>query len=372
MKSDLYDVAIVGAGPAGTCAAIVLGRKGHNVLLVERETFPRSAPSLNWASARVKPFLSELGVKAKTLLQVPFRDVTLYNADFSKTARPAFAEPPGFLVDRGKFAHGLAEVAIGCGVTFVQGRNVTEIGLKESSTVVAVEDGGAFESNLLLLASGRGSPLLDGVGFPRDLGESPVWTAQAVAPLETASAPTRPHVAVVLGLDGGGSYGLCCVSEEHVWVEVNWLGERSEAAAALVNLCGLAFGHKVVPVDLSPEACKAELSRSPASAALDMDSHLCKHTLLIGEAGGFVSAVSNEIVYPAMWSAKIAAEVADAALGSVHSQDTLMTFDSQWRTQMADHLRCPHTDIRFLLPLIFSNQPMADRMGAAFFLGENI
>jgi hypothetical protein len=49
-----------------------------------------------------------------------------------------------------------------------------------------------------------------------------------------------------------------------------------------------------------------------------------------------------------------------------------MSFDSLWRMQMADHLRSPHTDIRFLLPLIFSNQPMADRMGAAFFFGENI
>ena len=29
-------------------------------------------------------------------------------------------------------------------------------------------------------------------------------------------------------------------------------------------------------------------------------------------------------------------------------------------------------DSQFLIPLIFSNQPMADRMGAAFFSGENI
>jgi hypothetical protein len=73
-----------------------------------------------------------------------------------------------------------------------------------------------------------------------------------------------------------------------------------------------------------------------------------------------------------MWSAQIAVDVLDRALGSVHSQDELMTFDSVWRMQMADYLRSPPTDIRFLLPLIFTNQPMADRMGAAFFSGENI
>ena len=39
---------------------------------------------------------------------------------------------------------------------------------------------------------------------------------------------------------------------------------------------------------------------------------------------------------------------------------------------MADFLRPPNTDLKLLLPLIFTNQPMADRMAAAFFGGENI
>jgi len=65
-------------------------------------------------------------------------------------------------------------------------------------------------------------------------------------------------------------------------------------------------------------------------------------------------------------------DVIDKALRNPYSQDELMAFDTQWRMQIADHLRSPHTDIRFLLPLIFSNQAMADRMAAAFFFGENI
>ena len=49
-----------------------------------------------------------------------------------------------------------------------------------------------------------------------------------------------------------------------------------------------------------------------------------------------------------------------------------MKFDSVWRIQMADYIRSPQTDTQFLLPLVFSNQPMADRFAAAFFCGENI
>jgi hypothetical protein len=73
-----------------------------------------------------------------------------------------------------------------------------------------------------------------------------------------------------------------------------------------------------------------------------------------------------------MWSATIAAEVIGEAFDAPSSQDALMTFDSRWRIAMGDYLRPPNTDLPLLLPLIFSNKPMAQRMAAAFFCGENI
>src|SRR2546430_3262457 len=36
-----FDFAVAGGGPAGSSAAISLGRHGHSVVLFERDTFPR-------------------------------------------------------------------------------------------------------------------------------------------------------------------------------------------------------------------------------------------------------------------------------------------------------------------------------------------
>ena len=36
-----YDALLIGAGPAGSSAAALLAEHGHNVLLIEREKFPR-------------------------------------------------------------------------------------------------------------------------------------------------------------------------------------------------------------------------------------------------------------------------------------------------------------------------------------------
>ena len=419
MSDELSDVVVVGAGPAGAAAAILLARSGHRVVLLERERVPGRVASAGWLSARAVPLLTQMGVTVEPLLDCPFHDVTFYNADLSKQSTPAFKEAPGFLIDRTAFATALVETASGCGVTVTRGRAVVNVILRETSAVVRLDDGADVEGRLLILAAGTESDLVARVGISLDREYKAVWCAQADAPkrrnvktskrrnAETSKrlrragprnveASTRedpgvddstsqsfahrrrfdayspPSVGVVLGLDQSGSFGFCCVSEKATSVSIHWMGDREEAVAALVNLCRMAATRQAVPLDLSKAAASATLTASPAGAALDMESHVAKHTLVIGDAGGFVAAGSDEGVYPALWSAQIAAEVAEASLKSAVSQDELMTFDSKWRLQMADYLRAPHTDIQFLIPLIFTNQPMADRMGAAFFSGENI
>jgi flavin-dependent dehydrogenase len=39
--SEMYDVAIIGGGPAGSTAATLLARAGRRVIVIEREKFPR-------------------------------------------------------------------------------------------------------------------------------------------------------------------------------------------------------------------------------------------------------------------------------------------------------------------------------------------
>src|SRR5881398_1028451 len=41
LSSSMYDVAIIGGGPAGSTAAALLARAGRRVVLLEREKFPR-------------------------------------------------------------------------------------------------------------------------------------------------------------------------------------------------------------------------------------------------------------------------------------------------------------------------------------------
>ena len=61
-SSSRSDVLIVGAGPAGSAAAIGLAQAGHRVVIVERERFPRAKPCGELIIPRGVAALAELGV----------------------------------------------------------------------------------------------------------------------------------------------------------------------------------------------------------------------------------------------------------------------------------------------------------------------
>lgn len=372
MSQDIFDVAIIGAGPAGATAAITLVQKGRQVLLLDQAKFPRSTLCSGWVNAQVKTLLDEMGFSSKKILKTPFDDVTFYNDDLSKSAKPIFPEPPGYVIERSSFDHALVKSAEKNKVTFKPDTTIVDVQLQESTVVVISEKGERFESKLILIASGRDKKLLDRIGADVSALEHPSYVIHVDEKISSQHGCASPRMIVILGLDGGYSFGLACITKERVSLDVCWFGAVGDTRPVALQLCERIAEQQVIPVELSTKISDANVIANPSSAVMDYESHVRKHTLLIGDAGGFVASAGNEGIYPAMWSAKIAAETMDDALNSTHTQDELMTFNSRWRMQMADYLRSPHTDIRFLLPLVFTNQPMADRMAAAMFNGENL
>ena len=73
-----FDVAIVGAGPAGSSAAIALARKGYSVALLDKEQFPREKLCGDFLNPVSWPLLRELNVERVLALSRKGHDVSLY------------------------------------------------------------------------------------------------------------------------------------------------------------------------------------------------------------------------------------------------------------------------------------------------------
>jgi len=61
MSFDL-DAAIIGGGPAGSAAAILLARQGYHVGLIDKAIFPRDKACAEYMSPAIEGILKRLGV----------------------------------------------------------------------------------------------------------------------------------------------------------------------------------------------------------------------------------------------------------------------------------------------------------------------
>ncbi len=77
MKKTVFDVAIVGSGPAGSSAAVALSQKGWRVLLLEQDTYPRHKVCGEFLSPEAQRSLRSLGVYENAAMLLP---VSLHHA----------------------------------------------------------------------------------------------------------------------------------------------------------------------------------------------------------------------------------------------------------------------------------------------------
>src|SRR4051795_8797786 len=75
IEPESYDVAIVGGGPAGLTAALVLGRARRRVIVIDAGA-PRNAPA-----AHMQGFLSRDGTPPAELLQAGRAEVRRYGVE---------------------------------------------------------------------------------------------------------------------------------------------------------------------------------------------------------------------------------------------------------------------------------------------------
>lgn len=133
----IYDVAIIGAGPAGSSAAYELAKAGLKVVLLDKEKFPR-----------FKPCGGGLSLKARDLLDFDIGDIIERKIKSAKIfyKKKEYIELGsddhiGYLVDRAEFDHFLVRKAIEKGAEFRDGCEVTSYEIqKEQISVILKKD----------------------------------------------------------------------------------------------------------------------------------------------------------------------------------------------------------------------------------------
>jgi flavin-dependent dehydrogenase len=177
MKTDMYDVAIIGGGPAGSTAAALLARAGRRVIVFERERFPRFHIGESLLPFSMKAF-TRLGLHEKFqragfikkfggefLSACSSEGIKFYFKDAYRSQTDH-----SYQVTRADFDKVLLDHAVECGAEVLEGTEVKgleftadrarlQIAPFRRSPIPSIQHSNFLEARFVIDASGRNSVL---------------------------------------------------------------------------------------------------------------------------------------------------------------------------------------------------------------------
>ncbi len=289
-----FDIAICGAGPSGTAAALTAAHAGCRVVLIERSAFPRHKVCGDCLNPSVWPVLASLGVSEmiRELDHAPLEQVrfTARNRHSLTIPLPAGAERA---VTRRSMDHAMLQAALTAGVTLISGDSLTAVNrTNDRWQLVAGET--AVTARTLIAADGRNSTTCRLLGISPALhpGQAGRVALQCHAPLDPAYQNTVSLELMTHGYCGiapvdGLRMNVCLVSDAR-----HLAAARTELAQRL-PLPTEPSWHSIAPLE------RADLPPAPFP-----------NCFLAGDAARVVEPFTGEGIYYALRSGQLAAQAA--------------------------------------------------------------
>lgn len=312
-----FDVAIVGAGPAGCSSAVFLARRGYSVVLLDKALFPREKLCGDFLNPANWEIFDRLAIR-DALLSLQHEKVESFLIS-SQTASATVPFPSrngrsffGLGLKRSLFDALLLRLAERVGVTVRQGCKPSELSRDEAGWVLTCGDSSSvtkLHAKLLIGADGRNSWVAHRLGLtaPDESSGRFVAFQSHLRDCRGIDRDVQIHLfpggyAGLVGL-GEGMANLCFTVEkklarEATAIEVffrKYLYQNNRLKDALETAEPVGELRSMYPVYFSPRRCFGE------------------GFLLAGDAARVTEPVTGEGVYFALKSGELAAEAADAA-----------------------------------------------------------
>ena len=305
----MVDVAIIGAGPAGSAAAIELARAGRSVLLIDGKTFPRTKVCGGCLSGPATTRFKQLLGPGRDLPGVPGARISFVIGSYRLSVDPDGAT---WMVPRAEMDAALAAAAEEAGAQSSFGRAAT---LEQTDgrwdVIVGTE---RIRAGVVLVATGLS-------GLPKTLGirnrcpSRPMVAQQWIQPAEP-SLPALGHVELHWLREG--YVGLATSDADTCVVAIGCDRPDAVGESAWDRLRRLNPKAEIWDL-LSADAPRRYGARGTAGFPWIPDALSDRNVLLIGDAAGYAEPYSGEGIGQAMCSAACAAE-AILAGGDISAQ----------------------------------------------------
>jgi geranylgeranyl reductase family protein len=288
-----YDVAIIGAGPAGSAAAIALARRGASVLLADRARFPRDKTCGGGVTGRAR---AAAPCSIDEVVEAVVTEADLRSVD-GRFVRRAGRSPLVYMTQRWRLDHHVASQAAAAGADFRDDARCSAIELGRDGATLDVE-GERIHARIVIGADGANGTAASqlGLGGNRAL----MLALEGHLKLELAPPALRKGQLVLESGSIRGGYAWSFPKADHLNIGIGgWIDEGPELRARLAQFCRR--------LDVDPDALEPLRGhRLPLRA---FRSRLAsENACVVGDAAGLVDPLTGDGIYESFLSGRLAAE----------------------------------------------------------------
>lgn len=329
-----FDVAVIGAGPAGSAAAFYLARQGFKVALLDKSSFPRDKTCGDGLTPRALNILDDMGLLLSLMrvgYQVNSVEITAPNGHVAVMPIPREPQFPPFslviprkILDAIVLEHALANGAHFMGDTHVQriepdGQGVSIRGEQRAHSVTV-------QAKMAVIATGASTKLLIKMGF---LSAPPHMIVAARTYFENVEGLRDRFSMSFQNVPLPGYGWVFPVSEESANIGIGFSTHEGQFSVQTAlrsffpMIQQLRHARQIEPIRSYP--IRTDFAGAPTFG---------EHMLLVGEAAGLVNPLTGDGIDYALESGKIAAETLAAAFNAGDLSLTFMArYDQRLREQ---------------------------------------